>query len=373
MIQFIRGNTAANDSYTGPNSSLSVDTEAKNIRLHDGVTPGGTVIANINQAGVVQSVSGSSPIVISGTLENPVIEIRPATPSQDGYMSSEDKAKLDGIAAGAEVNVNADWNASSGDAQILNKPNLGTAAFSDDADFATAAQGSNADTAFGWGDHASAGYESTSNKGQANGYAGLDGTGKVPANQLPSFVDDVLEYSTQANFPTTGESGKLYVALDTGRVYRWSGSSYIEVAASEVLSVNGLTGNVTLDTGDINENGNLYFTEARARGAISVSGDLSYSNGVISFNETYSTAAEIKTAYESNANTNAFTDSEKSKLAGIEAGAEANAVDSVNGQTGAVTIPNADENTAGLISAGTQTIGGDKTFTGVITIDEGTI
>lgn len=44
------------------------------------------------------------------------------------WAASTDKAKLDAIAAGAEVNVNADWNASSGDAQILNKPTLGTAA-----------------------------------------------------------------------------------------------------------------------------------------------------------------------------------------------------------------------------------------------------
>lgn len=51
-----------------------------------------------------------------------------ATTSTHGLMSSTDKSKLDGIAAGAEVNVNADWDASSGDAQILNKPTLGTAA-----------------------------------------------------------------------------------------------------------------------------------------------------------------------------------------------------------------------------------------------------
>jgi hypothetical protein len=50
------------------------------------------------------------------------VAISPATTSAAGSMSAEDKAKLDGIAAGAEVNVNADWNATSGDAQILNKP-----------------------------------------------------------------------------------------------------------------------------------------------------------------------------------------------------------------------------------------------------------
>jgi len=58
-----------------------------------------------------------------------------------------EKTKLAGIAAGAEVNVNPDWNAVSGDAQILNKPTLGTAAATNSTDYATAAQGAKADTA----------------------------------------------------------------------------------------------------------------------------------------------------------------------------------------------------------------------------------
>lgn len=76
----------------------------------------------------------------------------------DNNYTTTEKSKLAGIAAGAEVNVNADWTASSGDAQILNKPTLGTAASTDSTAYATAAQGSNADTAYGWGNHASAGY-----------------------------------------------------------------------------------------------------------------------------------------------------------------------------------------------------------------------
>ena len=63
------------------------------------------------------------------------------------WAGSADKAKLDGIAAGAEVNVNADWSAGSGDALILNKPTLGTAASHDAGDFATTAQGAKADSA----------------------------------------------------------------------------------------------------------------------------------------------------------------------------------------------------------------------------------
>lgn len=65
----------------------------------------------------------------------------------DNNYTTAEKTKLSGIAAGAEVNVNADWNAVSGDAQILNKPTLGTAASQNTTAFATAAQGAKADTA----------------------------------------------------------------------------------------------------------------------------------------------------------------------------------------------------------------------------------
>ena len=72
-------------------------------------------------------------------------------------------------------------------------------------------------------------FEKISNKNQANGYAGLDGTGKVGAAQLPSYVDDVEEYANFASFPGAGETGKIYIAQDTGDVYRWSGSAYIQI------------------------------------------------------------------------------------------------------------------------------------------------
>jgi hypothetical protein len=72
-------------------------------------------------------------------------------------------------------------------------------------------------------------------KGSANGVAELDGSGKVPSTQLPAFVDDVLEFANLASFPGTGETGKLYTALDTNKVYRWGGSAYIEVSESLAL------------------------------------------------------------------------------------------------------------------------------------------
>lgn len=59
--------------------------------------------------------------------------------------------------------------------------------------------------------------------------------GKVPAAQLPSYVDDVLEYSSTSSFPVTGESGKIYVATDTNKTYRWGGSAYVEISESLAL------------------------------------------------------------------------------------------------------------------------------------------
>ena len=74
-----------------------------------------------------------------------------------------------------------------------------------------------------------------STKGQPGGLAELDSTGKVPAAQLPSYVDDVLEFSTKDQFPQTGETGKIYVAKDTNLTYRWTGTQYLEISQSLAL------------------------------------------------------------------------------------------------------------------------------------------
>lgn len=73
-----------------------------------------------------------------------------------------------------------------------------------------------------------------SQKGATNGVATLGEDGKVPSGQLPSYVDDVLEFASLSEFPTTGETGKIYVAKDTNKTYRWGGSVYIEISQSEI-------------------------------------------------------------------------------------------------------------------------------------------
>lgn len=124
--------------------------------------------------------------------------------------------------------------------------------------------------------------ENSANKGQANGYASLGSDGKVPSGQLPSYVDDVLEYANLAAFPATGATGVIYIALDTNKTYRWSGSVYVEISASP-----GSTDAVPEGST------NLYFTQARARQSISASGSISYNNstGVISYTESVSSVA----------------------------------------------------------------------------------
>ena len=108
-----------------------------------------------------------------------------------------------------------------------------------------------------------ANYIPSSEKGAVNGVCPLDGTGKVSSTYLPSYVDDALEYANLASFPVSGETGKIYVAIDTGKAYRWTGSVYVEISPSEVNSVNGQTGVVVLTTTNISEGTNLYYTNSR--------------------------------------------------------------------------------------------------------------
>lgn len=98
-------------------------------------------------------------------------------------------------------------------------------------------------------------------KQPAGNYAELDGPGgKVNASQLPSFVDDIIEYDSADSTkqrPSSGESGKIYVDISNGKVYRWGGSAsgYVEISASP-----GSTDDVIEGT---TPTSNKYYTKAR--------------------------------------------------------------------------------------------------------------
>lgn len=74
--------------------------------------------------------------------------------------------------------------------------------------------------------------EDSNKKGKADGYASLDANGKVPTDQLPSYVDDVVEIT---GLPNVGEKGKIYVNTNTNQVFRWSGTQFISI-----IDVSGL-------------------------------------------------------------------------------------------------------------------------------------
>lgn len=123
----------------------------------------------------------------------------------------------------------------------------------------TVAQGNdsriiNGQTAYGWGNHTGL-YIPVGQKGVANGVATLDASGLIPTTQLPSYVDDVIEAAdlTALNALPAGDkqTGKIYVALDTNKSYRWSGSTFIYITSGAVDSVAGKTGVVTLVKGDV--------------------------------------------------------------------------------------------------------------------------
>jgi hypothetical protein len=118
-----------------------------------------------------------------------------ATSSASGLMSAADKKKLDGIAAGADKTT---------------------------VDSALSATSTNP-------------VQNKAVKAALDKKADLDSTGKVPSSQLPSYVDDVLEYTSKSEFPATGETGKIYVDTTANLTYRWGGSSYVEISKSLAL------------------------------------------------------------------------------------------------------------------------------------------
>lgn len=97
----------------------------------------------------------------------------------------------------------------------------------------------------------------SSQVGASSGVAPLGADSKVPSAYLPSYVDDVLEYPNLASFPASGETSKIYTALDTNKIYRWSGSAYVEISASPG-STDAVPEGAT----------NKYFTESRVLATI---------------------------------------------------------------------------------------------------------
>lgn len=85
-------------------------------------------------------------------------------------------------------------------------------------------------------------------------------SGIISSSNLPSYVDDVLEFANKTAFPTKGEAGKIYVAQDTNLAYRWGGTAYVEISPSLALG----TTSSTAFRGDY---GNTAYQHATAKGS----------------------------------------------------------------------------------------------------------
>ena len=89
--------------------------------------------------------------------------------------------------------------------------------------------------------------ENAINKGLANGYAPLNASTKIDSTYLPSYVDDVIEVANYAALPVTGESGKIYITIDTSLLYRWGGTVYVQVGGQDPVW-GGIVGDILNQT-----------------------------------------------------------------------------------------------------------------------------
>ncbi|WP_213662864.1 pyocin knob domain-containing protein [Stutzerimonas stutzeri] len=156
------------------------------------------------------------------------------------WAASAAKTKLDGIASGATANAT--------DAQLRDRAtHTGTQAISTVTGLQTALDGK----------------INTTDRGVSGGVATLDQNARIPASQLPSYVDDVLEYPTRQDFPATGEGGKIYVAINQGTAadptvwWRWTGTTYVDIPPSPGTTDALVEGST-----------NLYFNEIRVRNTV---------------------------------------------------------------------------------------------------------
>lgn len=217
--------------------------------------------------------------------------------------------------------------------------------------------------------------------------------GLVPANQLPSFVDDVLEFANLAAFPATGESGKIYVALDTSRTYRWGGSTYAELTDSTAVwgSISGVLANQTdlalalsgkSDTGHTHSYASLTgipstFTPSVHKASHAVGGADALSPSDIGAVPTSRTLTINGTAFDLSANRswtvsggisslNALTDATQTLAVGTSgtdfAIVSASGVHTFN-------LPSASATARGVVTTGTQTFAGVKTFNNDVRIN----
>lgn len=230
------------------------------IQIKDNINTNTTY--NLTKSGSTITLRGSDGSTFNVTDSNTVYGN--ATASAAGLMSAADKAKLDGVAAGSNrVTIDAELSTTSTNpvqnkvikSALDSKSNTGhthddryyteseintklnakansshTHTKAQITDFPTSMPASDVSA---WAKAAS---KPSYSIGEISGnlpVARLSGV--IDSVNLPSYVDDVLEFDSFAKFPTKGESGKIYTALDTNKIYRWGGTTYVVISDTITL------------------------------------------------------------------------------------------------------------------------------------------
>lgn len=260
---------------------------------------------------IVDEVTAIRDEILSGEIGGGVTE--------SNYTTGE-KNKLAGIEDGAEANVIVSVSVNDIPVEIVNK-NVSlriptkVSELTNDSGYLS--------------EHQNISGKLDANKvGVAGGVAQLDENGIIVSAQLPSFVDDVLEYDSMSDFPQEGESGKIYVATDVNLSYRWSGSVYVEISPSIALGE-------TSSTAYRGDRGKAAYDHSQATGNPheTTKADIGLENvdNTSDVNKPVSTAQQaaldlkVDKVSGKGLSTNDYTTAEKSKLSGVASGATANA------------------------------------------------
>lgn len=221
-------NTLANDFNTHVNSDVHLTATQKNILAHLQIVNGklqadidfystgevsafGAGSGGSSGGGLIQTVYGYSSL--GNSFNNATL-----TDTFNAYTINQLHTRLSQVEVGAAVNVAV---SGAGNAITSVAKNGNVLEFTKGTTFSLVGHTHD--------------YIPLSQKGTANGVASLDANGLIISAQLPSYVDDVIEVSSYANLPTVGESGKIYVTIDTNITYRWTGTTYVEISKSLAL------------------------------------------------------------------------------------------------------------------------------------------
>ena len=203
----------------------------------------------------------------------------------------------------------------------------------------------------------------TAQKGQANGVCELDANSLVPTNHLPplAITDVHVVADATERLALTVQEGDVAIQTDDSTSWIYSGTAWVQFSTGgAVLSVNGQTGTVSLDTDDITEGAtNKYFSDTLARGAFTAGTGISITTGTIASTITQYTDTLAKTASVVNSMAGSQTDQAPS-VSSVKAYYTAGTGISLTGGTIASTITQytdelAQDASASLLTTGTHT------------------